>query len=479
MPRTTRREFLDDAALAAAFAATSLLWLPQRARAGASPRRVGPNDKVRLGVIGVRSRGLNHIDGYLALPDVEIVAIADVDKKVGELAVARIEKKTGKRPEFFQDLRKLLERNDIDAVSCALPIHWHAIAASWAMKAGKDVYVEKPCCHNVSEGKKLVELQRRTGRICQVGTQARSHKAIQDGIRYIHSGKLGKVTLSRGLCYKRRQTIGIKPDGVAPDGVDYDLWLGPAPSRDFNPNRFHYEWHWNFDYGSGDLGNQGIHQMDIARWALNQNRLPDGVQTLGGRFGYVDQGNTPNTAVAVYDYPGAPLVFEVRGLPTDPLQGASIGNIVYGDRGTMVFSSNYGNAAAFDKDGNAVENFSGGGNHFADFIAAVKSRKQSELAAPVHEGHLSSSLCHLGNVSYRLGEKRRFGDGAKAWERNAAGSEALERLRVHLAKNEVSIETLELTVGRPLGFDARRLKFKRDRTADDLLTREYRKGFEI
>lgn len=478
MPRTTRREFVTDAALAAAFAATGL-WIPETAQARIPRRPVGPGDKVRLGVIGVRSRGLDHLKGYVGLPDVEIVAIADVDKSVGEKAVALVEKATGKRPEYFQDLRKLLERKDIDAVSCAMPIHWHAIAASWAMKAGKDVYVEKPCCHNVSEGKKLVEVQKRTGRICQVGTQARSHKAIQGGIAYIHAGKLGKVSLSRGLCYKRRQSIGIKPDGVAPDGVDYDLWLGAAPKRDFNPNRFHYEWHWNFAYGAGDLGNQGIHQMDIARWALNQNRLPDGVQTLGGRFGYVDQGETPNTAVAVYDYPGAPLVFEVRGLPTDPLQGASIGNIVYGENGTVVFSSNYGKAVAFDKEGNVVENFNGAGNHFASFIAAVKSRKQSELAAPVLEGHLSSSLCHLGNVSYRLGEKRRFADGAKSWEKNAAGSEALERMRVHLAKNEVSIETLEVTVGRPLAFDSQKLKFKRDGSADQLLTREYRKGFEI
>lgn len=473
----TRREFLDEAFFAAALGGASLL-LPQSARA--AYRQTPASDKVRIAVIGVRSRGLDHVRGYMDLPDAEIVAICDVDDSMAARAAEIVEKKTGKRPETFSDLRKVLERKDIDAVSCALPIHWHSLAASWAMQAGKDVYVEKPCSHNVSEGRRLVDVQKRTGRICQVGTQSRSHKAIQEGIAHIHSGKIGKVTLARGLCYKPRKSIGIKPDAPVPAGVNYDIWLGPAPERPFNPNRFHYEWHWNFSYGAGDLGNQGIHQMDIARWALNKDVLPDSVQSLGGRFGYVDQGETPNTAVAVYDWNDAKLIFEVRGLNTQPLQGATIGDIVYGDNGYVVFTSNYGQAAAFDKDGNKTADFKGGGNHFAAFVKAVKSRKQSDLAAPIIEGHLSSALCHLGNVSYRLGQKAQYADAQKAWSSDEKATEALGRMASHLKSdgNEVAIETVGLTLGQKISLDGKRERPK-DKEAAPLFTREYRKGFEL
>jgi predicted dehydrogenase len=212
------------------------------------------------------------------------------------------------------------------------------------MQAGKDVYVEKPVSHNVSEGRRMIEAARKYGRVCQAGTQSRSHAATREAIRYIHDGKIGKVTLARGLCYKPRKSIGIKPDQPVPEGVDYNLWLGPASERPFNPNRFHYEWHWNWDYGTGDLGNQGIHQMDIARWALNKNALPRGVVTVGGRFDYQDQGETPNTAVSVYDYGDTQLIFEVRGLPTEGLQDIKIGNLIHGTNGHVAFSSDYGRA---------------------------------------------------------------------------------------------------------------------------------------
>jgi predicted dehydrogenase len=475
MSKLTRRALLDEAFFAAALGGAALL-LPEPARAERRPARAP--ERVRIAVVGVRGRGQEHIRAYSSLPDAEVVAVCDVDSTEVQKAAATIEKRTGKRPEVFSDLRKVLERKDIDAISCALPIHWHALAASWAMQAGKDVYVEKPCSHNVSEGRKLVELQKRTGRICQVGTQSRSHRAVQEGIAHIHRGGIGKVALARGLCYKPRKSIGIKPDGPVPSGVDYDLWLGPAPLRPFNPNRFHYEWHWNFDYGSGDLGNQGIHQMDIARWALKKNVLPDSVQAVGGRFGYIDQGETPNTLVSVYDWPDARLIFEVRGLDTPPLLGASIGDIVYGESGYVVFTSSYSRAAAFDLDGNKVREFTGGGDHFAGFIKAVKSRSTSDLAAPILEGHLSSALCHLGNVSYKLGQKVRFADAEKAWSADEKSREALGRMREHLAGNEVAVETLELTLGPKVALDGRRER-ARNRDAAPLLTRTNRKGFEL
>jgi predicted dehydrogenase len=479
MSGKTRREFLDDAFFAAALGSTALL-LPECGAWAALYRPASPSERVRLAVVGVRSRGLAHIDGYLGLPDAEVVAICDVDEAMAARAAAQVEKRTGKRPETFSDIRKVLERRDIDAVSCALPIHWHALAAGWAMQAGKDVYVEKPCSHNVSEGRRLVELQKRTGRICQVGTQSRSSGAVKSAMNFIHGGQYGKVRLARGLCYKPRKSIGIKPDGPVPAGVDYDLWQGPAPARPFNPNRFHYEWHWNFAYGSGDLGNQGIHQMDIARWALRKNVLPDSVQALGGRFDYTDQGETPNTAVAVYDWKDAKLLFEVRGLNTPPYQGASIGNIVYGEKGYVVFTSDYNRAAAFDLEGNKTQEFKGGGDHFAAFIKAVKSRKQSDLTAPVLEGHLSSALCHLGNVSYRLGQQTTLTEAQKAWSSDEKATDALTRMTTHLKSdgNEVAIETLGLTLGRRIALDGKRER-PRDRDAAPLFTREYRKGFEL
>ncbi len=479
MSQPTRREFLDEAFFAAALGGAALL-LPAPARA-ARPRLVA--DRVRLGVVGVRGRGLDHVKGYLNLPDAEIVAICDIDSSMAARAAEQVEKKTGTRPEVFSDLRKLLERKDIDAVSLALPIHWHALAASWAMQAGKDVYVEKPCSHNVSEGRRLVEIQRRTGRICQVGTQSRSQRAIQDAMVYVHSGKIGKVTLSRGLCYKPRKSIGIKPDAPVPAGVDYDLWLGPAPARPFNPNRFHYEWHWNFDYGAGDLGNQGIHQMDLARWALNKSELPRSVQSVGGRFGYVDQGETPNTLVSIYDWPDAKLIFEVRGLSTGPFSGASIGNIIYGESGYVVLTASYDRAAAFDLSGNKVQEFTGGGDHFAAFLRAVKSHKQSDLAAPVLEGHLSSALCHLGNVSYKSGQKTEISEAKRTWSRDEKALDALVRMESHLKAGEnggeADIERFAVTFGKKLTLDGKKERFKRDQDADRLLTRAYRAGFEL
>lgn len=475
----TRRGFLDEAFFATAIASLTAAGAFAAEPTPARPRRrYGAADKVRVAVIGVNGRGKAHIDGYLGLPDAEVVAICDVDSGVGEKAAAAIEKKTGKKPKVYQDLRKLFEDKEIDAVSCALPIHWHALAATWAMEAGKDVYVEKPCSHNVSEGRRIVQVQQRTGRICQVGTQSRSAKAVQQGIKFIHDGKIGKVSVARGLCYKPRNSIGIFPDSEVPAGVDYDIWLGAAPKRPFNKNRFHYNWHWNFDYGAGDLGNQGIHQMDIARWALGKNQLPSSVMTLGGRFGYVDQGTTPNTVVSVYDYADSQLVFEVRGLPTEKLKGADIGDIIYGESGYVVFTSSYGKAAAFTNDGQPLATFNGGGDHFAAFIRAVKSRQQSDLAAPVLEGHLSSALCHLGNNSYQLGRETSFSDAEREWSKSRNGTEAFGRMKEHLEKNGVALANTKLKLGRLLELDAAKEQFK-DKAALPLLTREYRKGFTL
>ncbi|HLJ53426.1 MAG TPA: Gfo/Idh/MocA family oxidoreductase [Chthonomonadaceae bacterium] len=476
----SRRRFLEQSLLAAAAGMAAAGGAESVAAADPRVRRVMANDKIRIAVIGFNGRGMNHIDSYLGKSDVEIVALCDADEKVLNRGLAAVEKKSGKRPTGYQDIRKLLENGDVDAVSIATPNHWHSLAGIWAMQHGKDVYVEKPVSHNVREGRILVEVAHKTGKICQAGTQSRSNKACQDAMEYIHSGKIGKVTLSRGLCYKRRQSIGkVAGDQPVPEGVDYDLWLGPAPQKPVHRQRFHYDWHWFWDYGAGDLGNQGIHQMDIARWALNRDTLPNGVMSVGGRFGYVDDGETPNTELSFFDYGDAQLIFEVRGLKTDPYKGASIGNIVYGTDGYVVFTDSYGKAAAFDNAGNRVQDFTGGGDHFGNFLEAVRSRKREHLHAEITDGHLSSALCHLGNISYRLGSPQPFSTKSKAFGDNKEAYETFGRMEEHLAANGLTLSDTSYMVGPSLTINPHHETFEHNAKASALLTREYRSGFAV
>ena len=275
-------------------------------------------------------------------------------------------------------------------------------------RPGKDVYVEKPVSHNVSEGRRMVEAARKHERIVQTGTQCRSHKGIQDAIAFLRSGKLGQIYMAKGLCYKPRGSIGHKADCPVPADVDYNIWLGPAPERPFNPNRFHYNWHWHWDYGNGDLGNQGIHQMDLARWGLGKNEFPKAVLASGGRFGYSDDGQTPNTLHVGFEFDDCELQFEVRGLYTNDEAKVKIGDIFYGTEGVLAITSYESWQSFFGPKLEKGPGGSGGGDHFANFIKAVKARDSKILAADIEEGHLSSAYCHLGNIAYRLGRKLRI-----------------------------------------------------------------------
>ncbi|AMV38265.1 Gfo/Idh/MocA family protein [Planctomyces sp. SH-PL62] len=410
MRERNRRHFLHDTAtLAAAFAA-----LPaSRALAGAEDApapgdaaKPSANETIRVAVVGVKGRGMDHVDGFSRQPNVKVTAICDIDENVTGGARKHLEKLDPKSPpKYYQDIRKLLEDKDIDVVSIATPNHWHALAAIWACQAGKDVYVEKPVSHNVSEGRRIVDAARHYNRIVQTGTQCRSHKAVQDAVAFVRSGKLGEVYMAKGLCYKPRGSIGQKPDGPIPAGVDYDIWLGPAPERPFNPNRFHYNWHWFWDYGNGDLGNQGIHQMDVARWGLGKQEFPKAVMSSGGRFGYKDDGETPNTLATLFEFDDAELQFEVRGLVTNPELDVKIGNIFYGTEGVLAISGYNTWSTFFGPNLEPGEGGKGGGDHYANFLQAVRARDPKILNADIEEGHLSSAYCHLGNIAYRLGRK--------------------------------------------------------------------------
>jgi predicted dehydrogenase len=423
-----RRRFLhDSAALAAGLAAMGATSAPADADEADSGKKVGANDVVNVAVIGVRGRGMEHIAGLAVQKDVRITAICDVDENATRKAKAAITARYGEAPKYYQDIRKLLEDKTVDAVTIATPNHWHALATIWACMAGKDVYVEKPVSHNVSEGRRMVEASRKYDRIVQTGTQCRSHKGIQDAMAFLHSGKLGKVYLAKGLCYKPRNSIGIKADAPVPAGVDYDLWLGPAPERPFNPNRFHYEWHWNWAYGNGDLGNQGIHQVDLARWGLNKSEFPKAVQATGGRFGYEDDGETPNTESITYEFDDCLLQFEVRGLPTNAELDVKIGDIFYGTEGILAISSYTRWQTYMGPKLEKGPGGNGGGDHFANFIKAVKTRDRKVQTSDIEEGHLSSAYCHLGNIAYRLGRKLQINPSSETFAHDSEANAMLTR----------------------------------------------------
>jgi predicted dehydrogenase len=468
MSKLNRREFLQRSAMAAAAAAVPV-------PAFAHERRPGANEMLRIAVCGVKGRGLEHIGQWSKMKDVQVAAIVDIDETVIHNAMDRVEKNAGNKPVYYQDFRKMLEDKSIDAVSIATCNHTHTLIAINSVIAGKNVYVEKPLSHNVWEGRKLVEAARKYNKVVQHGTQSRSGGAHRKTATFIAEGKLGPVKVSRGLCYKSRKSIGKKMDAPVPKGVDYNLWLGPAPERPFNPNFFHYNWHWHWDTGNGDIGNQGVHEIDKARWFMGKNTLPLKVTSIGGRFGYEDDGETPNTQIVVFDYGDSQLMFEVRGLDTEKYMGEGIGNIVHCKdgyvSGTQAFD-NTGKKIPMDvkDDGRAMD-------HFRNFIDAVKAAKPEMLNADVLEGHLSASLCHLANISYRLGELRPITkDDPFTCEE---GNEAFNRTRKHLTENGVDLAKTQLRVGRTLSFDPKAEKFVNDPEADKLLTREYRKPFVV
>jgi len=500
MSDLSRRQFLTDSLLAAAAAAAATsvgkagsAWAAESTATSAVAK--SPNEKLSFAIIGVHDRGKAHIGAIEKLHnEADIAIICDVDEAVGNARCDEIAaKQDGRRPKYVKDMRQVFDDKSIDCISAAVPNHWHALLAIWAMQAGKDVYIEKPASHNVSEGRRMVETARKYNRICQLGTQCRSQAANRKAVDMINAGKIGEVKLARGLCYKGRDSIGPAGDYPVPSNIDYNLWRGPAPMASTSPYRgksdkggksvgVHYDWHWNWLFGNGDIGNQGIHQMDIARWGLGVETQPQGVITYGGRFGYEDAGNTPNTEVVVVDYGPKTLVFEVRGLKTPSLKGAKVGVIWEGTDGYIVMTG-YSDGAQFDKEGKLVEAIKGGGDHHANFIKAVRSRKKEDLNADIEVGHLSTTPCHLGNISYRLGSKMSTDDvleRLKGVKMSDNAQETLNRTVEHLSENKVKLDGgTQFQCGEYLKFDPKTEKFVGNEKANEMLTREYRAPFTV
>lgn len=494
MSKVNRRRFIQTSAAAGA----GIVAMPYIGKV------LGANEKLGAAVIGVGGRGNSHLGDFVRDARTEVRVIVEIDEKIGRYRCSEIEERQGKRPALVSDMRLAFESPDVDVMSTATPNHWHALAGVWAMQAGKDAYIEKPISYTIAEGSALVAAAKKYKRMCQVGTQCRSNPAIINAMQFLHDGGIGKVHFARGLCYKRRKSIGPLGDYKIPENVDFNLWSGPAPYTipKLTRQRFHYDWHWQRHYGNGDLGNQGPHQTDIARWGLGINSQPKAVLSYGGRLGYqaerndpryVDAGDTANTEVSLYDYGDKCIVFETRGLDVtdsadeeinrlfNQTKGNKIGVIFYGSQGYLVQHS-YTHCIAYDKQFQIIREFKGGGDHFGNFIEACLSRDASRLNADAWEGHLSASISHLGNISYYLGEQNHVSpnrakeilSGVKSLDDNL---HTLERTIKHLQKNSVDLDRYPISMGPLLQFDPVREVFPESAAATALTTRDYREGF--
>ena len=488
MKKTSRRTFVK-ASTAAAAGLLGSTWLQPHARA------VGANSDIRLGVVGVGSnvkiggKGKQDIRKFRKYPGVRIVALCDPDRRILDAEAAECRKRN-EPVETYTDVRKLLAGKNVDAIIVTTPNHWHALVTIWACQAGKHVYVQKPASHNIFEGRKMVQAARKYNRIVQCTNNSRSATGFQEALDYVRKGHLGKMLCVYGINYKPRDSIG-KAGGPQPipKSIDYDLWSGPAPKAPLMRKHLHYDWHWDWRYGNGDLGNMGIHFMDGCRMAVGENKLPRNVMCIGGRFGYEDDGQTPNTQVIYLDYQPVPVIFEVRGLPKnkavpagawgknmDVFRGIGMGVVVLCEGGHLA-----GNKV-FDKAGKPIRQFKPTTPEVgANFLQAVRSGRAGDLVADIEQGHLSAALVHLSNISYRLGKTAPDGEITERIAGRKELSASHERFKTHLDANGVDLKTTAATLGPMLTVDPDAERFVGDFSdkANKLVTREYRKPFIV
>lgn len=375
--------------------------------------QAAPSERVRIAVIGVRGRGSDHARAFANHREAEVVAVCDVDDAAFPTAVKRVEEATGKAPKVERDFRRLLDDRSIDAVSIATPDHWHALMTVLACQAGKDVYVEKPASHGVVEGRRMLEAARKYKRVVQLGTQRRSAPFVKEAVDHVQGGAIGKVGMVRTWIHQKRVNIGHGKPGPVPAGVDYALWQGPAPERPFYPNRFHYNWHWFWHWGTGELGNNGIHAVDVARWGMGVE-APLSVSSGGGKLVFDDDQEVPDTQMVLWEFPGTCLVWEHRMWSSHPTEGSGFGTAFYGDKGTLIVDDRTWRI----EDGSSLKpsdtrRDDGQGRHFQNFLDCVKSRARPD--GDIETGHLSTRLCHLGNIAYRMGRKLTFDAGREAF----------------------------------------------------------------
>jgi hypothetical protein len=471
-------------------------------------RVLGANDEIRIATIGVGGQGSYHTEVFSKIPGVRYVAVCDPDQFHVNARVKYFADK-GVKVDGYTDMRRLLDRKDIDAITSATPNHWHALTTVWACQAGKDVYIEKPASHEIWEGRKMVEASRKYNRIVQIGTQKRSSEAHKAAFGWIRAGNIGKIQWVRGFCYKARgpATIGGGYSGIVegtngpipvPANIDYNLWCGPADMVPLHRKTLHYVWHWIWNTGCGDIGNQGPHEMDIGRWALGDPGLATHAFSIGGRFGVSqvgDVGETANTQIAYFDYQPAPLIFEVRGLPSKKGErrmdnyrrtGIDVGNCIQCEGG--YFPAGDAGGSVFDNDGKKIKSFTGkeyggigGAGHHENFIKAVRSHKRSDLNADIEVGHLSAGLVHMANTSYRLGKKMKTDEIKAALADNPEMLDSFDRMVEHLVANEIDLDKEPLTMGPMLTMDPEKEQYTGEYgdMANMFLKRNYREPFIV
>jgi predicted dehydrogenase len=452
-----------------------------------SGKVLGANDTVRVGVAGLNGRGGSHVGAFLGMKDVQIAYLIDPHQGTYKKHLSAIAGKGKPAPTCIADVRKALEDKSLDAISIATPNHWHALMTIWACQAGKDVYVEKPCSHNIHEGRIAVQAARKHNRVVQHGTQNRASSGHAQTAALAKSGKYGKLLISRGLCYKdggnggsTRGNIGFKPTMKPPAELDFDLWTGPAQTTAYHQNLVHYRWHWFWDFGNGDMGNQGVHEMDKARWFIPGAIWPKSVMTFGGRFTGKDQGETPNTEVTVMDYGETLLIFEVRGQKSEPYYGQGVGNVLHFEAGIVAGGKFYPKGKTASEPVVKVEaEKKPAGDHFGNFIDCVKTRKVETLNADIAVGHISAGLCHLANISYRLGTDEKWSERSGLLKGDSPSAESFARTADYLKANGVKLEDQTLRVGRHLEFDGETETFRKDPDANALLTRKYRAPYIV
>jgi predicted dehydrogenase len=474
MSEITRRDFVKTSLFAGS------------AISVAGSRILGANSDIRVGVVGIRSKGAQLTEAFHEIEGVRVVALCDVDRRILEREAAKFENR-GEPLEKYTDIRKLLENQAIDAVAVATPNHWHSLIGIWACQAGKDVYLEKPVSHNVWEGRRLVEAARKYNRIVQAGTQNRSDTGFREAIEYLRQGNLGKVLWAHGLWYRDRTGLGrVAGPQPIPPSIDYNLWCGPVPMEPLLRPSLHYDWHWFWNTGNGDMGNLGAHQIDDCRFALGLG-YPTRVISYGGRFNFDDNAQTPNTQIAVFDYPGLPVIIEVRNLfhskeakHMDHFRGVRDGgNVIHCEEG--YFAGGRGGGWVYDLEGKRIKQFPGDGGegHAANFVACMRSRKSGELYAEIEQGHISAALCHMANASYRLGKAASLTECDTPLGHPAV-AEAHDRFKQHLLNNEVRPRSLHL--GPWLEIDAAGESFHgaQAKAGNRLLKRQkYRKPFIV
>ncbi len=480
MSKHTRRTFLKTAA-----AASATFPLFTIAGTKASGKVIGANDTIRVGVAGIHGRGGSHIDGFAPQKNVEVTYLIDPDSSLFDSRTKHVQSKGGNTPKCVQDVREALDDKNLDAISIATTNHSHSLLTVWACQAEKDVYVEKPMSHNVFEGRQCVEAAKKYGCVVQHGTQQRSEGTRARQMATIQSGKYGKLLVAKGYCCKPRWSIGFKDKGSPPTHLDWNIWLGPAPLQAFHGNLVHYNWHWFWDFGNGDTGNQGVHEMDVARWGIKGATLPNRVWSIGGRFipgedKLKDQGETPNMQLSVYEYGDVKLVFETRGLVGKGVP-ANVSNEFYTTEGMIKVGENkfYPNNGGEPQTLELLDASVTPGGAFGSFIAAMRSRNPQDINADVEVAHYSSALCHLGNISFRLGEEAPFDRNVMAIGDNKQVVEAFNNLKENLKAVDVDLAKTNYTVGPVLELDPRTEKFTNNEKANALLTRKYREPFVV